>query len=300
MEINKVAVLGCGIMGRFIAGAVAGAGIPTIIFKMTQEDKLGEVREKFYKGLDKEKQDVVQKNLSWYPWAYRVQDIKDCDLVIEAIPEKLSEKQELFKEISLLIRPNTILASNTSTLSVADLAKEVIFPERFIGMHFFNPPAVAKLVEVVQTRTVDPGVVEEVQSFVRKLGLIPLVVADTPGFVVNRLMMNDLIYAILCLENKLAKMENMDMRKFALVHPMGPFELCDHIGLDTVFSMATILHKDLQDDRFKPPRLLRRLVENHMLGKKSKLGFYDYTAKPKHPNPEVSELINLDKGSLAW
>lgn len=301
MSIQKVAVIGCGLMGREIALATASAGIPTMIFKMTREEELSKVRDKFNERLDKEKQKIVQ----WDCWKHRgeVEGFKDCDLAIETIVEDLHEKRALFSQLDNLLNPMAIIASNTSTLSVAELASATMRPGRVAGLHFFNPPSVAKLVEVVQTASVYASVVEELQSFVRQLGLTPLVVANTPGFVVNRLMMNDLIYAILCLEGRLAKMEDMDMAKrLGLVHPMGPFELCDHVGLDTILSMAKILYKDLQDERFKPPMLLQRLVKNQMLGRKSKnkLGFYNYNLKPKCPNPEVYALINLERRSLAW
>ncbi|TSC83962.1 MAG: 3-hydroxybutyryl-CoA dehydrogenase [Parcubacteria group bacterium Gr01-1014_13] len=282
MSIETVGVIGSGLMGRFIAQATASAGVPTILIKRTP----GEHKQK-------EMPNLILSN--------KLADVDLCDLVIESIKEDLSEKQKLFQEIDPLAKSKTIFASNTSTLSIAELANQTR-ANRFLGTHFFNPPSVAKLVEVVQTPKVDTGVVEEVQTFVRnKLGLTPLVVSNTPGFIVNRFMMNSLVYAILCLEDGLAKMEDMDQAiKLGLVHPMGPFELCDHVGLDTILSMARILHKNLRDERFRPPALLQRLVESQMLGRKSKLGFYDYNTKPKCPNSEVAALINWDKRSLAY
>lgn len=291
MEIRKVAVLGCGVMGQGIARACALAGLPTTIFKVTPGD-LDAVHKKFDARLAKEVENkklklldqlIIEEKLGW---SDKFADIRGCDLVIESIVEDYSAKQALFRLIEEPLSDRMILASNTSTLSIAYLAKDVVFPQRVIGLHFFNPVAAMNLVEVVRTAKTDMAVLRAAHEFVVKLGKTSVIVDDTPGFVVNRLMMNSLMYAISCLEDGVASMEDIDQAmKLGLGHPMGPFALCDYIGLDVVLAMARNLWSGTNEKRFAPPSSLRKLVGLGMLGKKTKKGFYDYTTNPVRPNP---------------
>ncbi len=290
MTIQKVGVLGCGVMGLGIARAAAGARFPTTIVKVTP-GKLDEVKARFVKGLEgdvaKERlsQDVANSIIAHLSWSDRVDDIKDCDLVIESIVEDLAMKQRLFMQLDEAAKLDAIFASNTSTLSIMELARRTTRYKRFVGLHFFNPVSVMKLVEVVQTPHVDAGVVEEAQSFVRLLGKTPEVVLDSPGFMVNRLLTPYLLDAIRVFESGIASMESIDQSmKLGCNHPMGPLELCDYIGLDIVMAMAMNLYSKLNEERFAPPRLLFHMVAQGRLGKKTKNGFYDYTVNPKQPN----------------
>ncbi len=307
MIIQKVGVIGCGAMGLGIARVAAAAGLQTILYKTTSIGTLHEVMVNFEKGLEtevekkrltKEAQAVILENLTG---TYEMDHLKDRDLLIESIVEDLSEKQKLFKQLDEVANPGTILASNTSTLSITKLASVTRRADRVLGLHFFNPVPVMKLVEIVRTPSTSADVVEAAKSFVRLLGKTPVDVGDRPGFVVNRLLTAYLLDAIRSFESGLASMEDIDQAmKLGCNHPMGPLELCDFIGLDIVCAMAANLYSKLKEERFAPPPLLRNLVALEMLGKKTKNGFYDYTVKPYRPNPDLAALMVQDNGCRAW
>jgi len=194
-------------------------------------------------------------------------------------------KEQLFRVLDGMAKPGTIFASNTSTFSIMEFAYQTTRYKHFVGLHFFNPVSAMKLVEVVQTSHVEAGVMEEAQSFVRLLGKTPVVVLDSPGFLVNRLLTPLLLDAIRVFESGIASMESIDQSmKLGCNHPMGPLELCDYIGLDIVMAMAMNLYSKLREERFAPPKLLCHMVATAMLGRKTKSGFYDYTVDPKRPN----------------
>ncbi len=312
MSIQKVAVIGTGVMGQGIARAMAIAGIKTTIFKVTRQEDVFQEVAKFEDRLDKEvnrgklnssAQTSILLNLRWLPWNSRAEILSDCDLVVESIVEDFAEKQKLFRQIDGAVKPEVILASNTSTLSIAKLASATGRAKRFLGLHFFNPVDKMRLVEVVQTPSVDADVVNAGKELVQLLDKTPVVSGDTPGFLVNRLLFPYLLDAIRNFEKSLGSIEDMDLAmQLGCNHPMGPFALCDYIGLDVVLKIANIFHEELRDERFEPPFLLKRLVESGMLGLKSekKLGFYSYGVGPKTQNPELSGFITLDRSSGAW
>ena len=291
MITQRIGVLGCGVMGQGIARAAAGAGMTTILCKVTPGD-LDQVKAEFMSRLEKSKltpetKSAIRANLYW---ADQIGDLKDCDLVIESIVEDLLKKQDLFRQLDGIVKPEAIFASNTSTLSISDLANVTGRQDRFLALHFFNPTSAMHLVEVAYTKSTATSVVNAGKSFVHKVGKKPIIVGDdSPGFVVNRLLMNSLLYAIRSWEDDLASMEDIDQAiKLGLRHPMGPFTLCDFIGLDVVLAMSKNLCSGLKDKCFAPRPSLRRLVSLGMLGKKTEKGFYDYTADPARPNNVLS------------
>jgi 3-hydroxyacyl-CoA dehydrogenase len=295
MNDPKVAVLGCGTMGQGIARVCAANGLRTVLFKLTNEQNVDEVRTTFQDGLQKEALSPKAKlskeehldilgNLSWSTWTDRVYNIKDCDVVIESTEEKLSTKQDLFKQLDFLVKPSAILASNTSTLSITELASVTKRADRVIGFHAFNPFKVMKLVEVAKTKSTSAKTVEAGRTFAQRLGKMPIVVGDTPGFIVNRLLTPYLLDAIRGYKTGPASMEDIDSAvKTDYKFPMGPIELADYIGLDILLAMAKSLHSSLHEERFTPPAELQSLVDKNMLGKKTKIGFYDYKAVKRTP-----------------
>jgi 3-hydroxybutyryl-CoA dehydrogenase len=214
-----------------------------------------------------------------------LQDLKDCDLVVEAIVEKLPAKRELFAELDALCPAQTIFASNTSSLTIIEIAASTKRPQRFVGLHFFNPVPVMKLVEVVRTIATDPAVYEEMVAFGAKLGKTPVRANDSGGFIVNRLLVPYLLDAIRALEEGAGSVVDIDnSMKLGCGYPMGPFTLLDFVGLDTTYYISQIMFDEFKEKRFAAPRLLKRMVLAGWHGKKSGRGFYDY-ADPANPKP---------------
>jgi len=212
-------------------------------------------------------------------------DLRECDLVIEAIVEQLSAKRELFGALDALCPPATIFASNTSSLSITEMARATRRAERFVGLHFFNPVPVMKLVEVIGTIATEPAVFDEAMAFAARLGKTPVRAADRPGFIVNRLLVPYLLDAVRALEEGVASIEDIDnSMKLGCGHPMGPFTLLDFVGLDTTVSIADILFGEFREKRFAPPPLLKRMVLAGWSGRKAGRGFYDYS-DPRKPRP---------------
>jgi 3-hydroxybutyryl-CoA dehydrogenase len=288
--IRSVGVLGCGIMGAGIARVAAAAGLPTTIVKVTPGTP-DAARSKLEQALARElakgklTEEAHKRILANLTWTTHAEDLRDSDLVIESVVEDVVKKQEFFEDLDQLCKPETILASNTSTLCITELAAATRRADRFLGLHFFNPVPMMKLVEVVPTLATDERVVAAAEGFARALGKTPIVVRDATGFVVNRLLTPYLLDAIRSLESGLAQVQDIDQSmQLGCGHPMGPFALCDFIGLDIVFAMAQNLFQEFREPRFAPPPLLRRMVAAGMLGKKRQKGFYDYTAEPIRPN----------------
>jgi 3-hydroxybutyryl-CoA dehydrogenase len=221
----------------------------------------------------------------------RLEEFGDCDLVIEAIIEDLDAKKDLLAGLDRVARPEAVFASNTSSLSIIELAMATRRPARFIGLHFFNPVPLMKLVEVVKTVLTDPAVVQLGLDFARRLGKTPVLTADRAGFIVNRLLIPYLLDAIRVLEEGAGTIEDIDQgMKLGCNYPMGPFTLLDFVGIDTTYSIAEILFSEYREKRFAPPPLLRRMVLAGMLGRKSGKGFYDYS-DPK--NPKVNKQLQV-------
>jgi len=213
-----------------------------------------------------------------------IEHLKDCDLIIEAIIENLPAKHELFRVLDEICAKQTIFASNTSSLTITEIATATKRPQRFVGLHFFNPVPVMKLVEVVKTIATDPAVYEEMVAFGAKLGKTPVRASDSTGFIVNRLLVPYLLDAIRALEEGVGSIEDIDnSMKLGCGHPMGPLTLLDFVGLDTTYYIANIMFDEFRERRFAPPPLLKRMVLAGWNGRKAGRGFYDYSdpQKPK-------------------
>jgi 3-hydroxybutyryl-CoA dehydrogenase len=218
-------------------------------------------------------------------WTTHLHDLADVDLVIESIVEELPVKREHFSRLDDVVQEGAIFATNTSTLTVAELAAATRRPERFVGLHFFNPVHAMKLVEVAPALRTAPETVETCMGFARSLGKLPVLVADSTGYIVNRLLVPYMVDAIACLERGLGSIADIDAAmQNGANHPMGPLALADFIGLDIVFHMASLLQDEYKEARFAPPGLLRRMVLGGFLGRKAGKGFYDYGKTPPAAN----------------
>ena len=289
MAIQKVGVVGCGLMGSGIAQVCAQAGFPTIVREVSAE-----IVEKGLKSIDKNLARLVEKNTITDAQKTEVRgrlkgttalaDLKDCDLIIEAIIEQLPAKRDLFGALDALCPPSTIFASNTSSLTITEIATATKRPQRFVGLHFFNPVPVMKLVEVVRTIATDDAVYEEMVAFGGKLGKTAVRAHDSTGFIVNRLLVPYLLDAIRALEEGVGSIEDIDnSMKLGCGHPMGPLTLLDFVGLDTTYYIANIMFEEFRERRFASPPLLKRMVLAGWNGRKAGRGFYDYSdpQKPK-------------------
>ncbi len=289
MAIKKVGVVGCGLMGSGIAQVCAAAGFETVVREVAPE-----VVEKGLKGIDKNLARLVEKGTiteaqkseirGRLKGTTAIEDLKDCDLVIEAIIEQLPAKRELFAKLDTLCGPNAIFASNTSSLTITEISTATKRPERFVGLHFFNPVPVMKLVEVVRTISTDPAVYDEMVEFGAMLGKVPVRAHDSTGFIVNRLLVPYLLDAIRALEEGVGSIEDIDnSMKLGCGHPMGPLTLLDFVGLDTTYYIANIMFEEFREKRFASPPLLKRMVLAGWNGRKAGRGFYDYAdpSKPK-------------------
>ena len=294
MEIRKVGVAGCGLMGSGISQVAAVAGFSTVVLEASQEllDKgLASIGRSLSKFVEKGELSAEQKSQTLgrlLPTLTR-EEFADCDLVIEAIVENLERKKQLFRELDRLVKPEALLASNTSSCSITELMTATRRPARFLGLHFFNPVPLMRLVEVVKTVATDPEVVQLGLDFARRLGKTPILTTDRAGFIVNRLLIPYLMDAVRAFEEGFGTIEDIDQgMKLGCNHPMGPFALMDFIGIDTTYSIAEILFNEYREKRFAPPPLLKRMFLAGMYGRKTGKGFYDY-ADPK--NPKANKLL---------
>jgi 3-hydroxybutyryl-CoA dehydrogenase len=290
MEIREVGVVGCGLMGSGIAQVSASAGFPTIVVEATQElcDRgLGNISKRLARLVEKgslaaEQRAAIEKRLRT---TTDLSQLSHCDLVIEAIIENPEEKTKLWRALDGILKPEAIRASNTSSVSITQMMVATRRPERFLGMHFFNPVPVMTLVELVKTLVTDPEVYQTAVEFTRRLGKTAVHTTDRPGFIVNRLLVPYLTDAIRALEEGVGSIPDIDRAMtLGCNHPMGPFVLMDFVGLDTTYYIANILYEEFREARFAPPGLLKRLVIAGRLGRKSGKGFYDYS-DPNAPKP---------------
>jgi 3-hydroxybutyryl-CoA dehydrogenase len=282
VEIRKVGVCGAGLMGNGIAQTCASAGFEVVLMEVA-DAPLQRGMQTITKSLDKfvEKQKLSSSErdatLARIKPTTNVKDLKDCDLVIEAIVENVDAKTALFQELDALLAPEGIICTNTSSLCVIELAAKTKRPNRVAGLHFFNPVPIMKLVEVVKTIATTQEVIDALFDFARKLGKEPILAKDTTGFVVNRLLVPYLLYAIKVYDEGLASKEDIDKgMKLGCGYPMGPLELLDFVGLDTTYYIAQIMFDEFKDPMMAPPPLLRRMVLAGHYGRKSGKGFYDY------------------------
>jgi 3-hydroxybutyryl-CoA dehydrogenase len=292
MEIRKVGVVGCGLMGSGIAQVTAMSGFPTVIREVSRPllDKgLAFIEKSLAKFVEKGALTAEQKSQTQarlHP-TLSLEEFADCDLVIEAIIENLERKRELFGELDKKVKPLAIFASNTSSLSITEMMTATQRAPRFLGLHFFNPVSLMKLVEVVKTVVTVPEVVETGLDYGRRVGKTPILTSDRGGFIVNRLLVPYLLDAIRALEEGVGSIEDIDNgMKLGCGHPMGPLTLNDFVGLDTTYYIAEILFNEYREKRFAPPPLMKRMVLAGMLGRKTGKGFYDYS-DPKNPKPNT-------------
>ena len=282
MEIRTVGVLGCGLMGSGIAQVSAGAGYETIVREVNDaalEAGLARVRKFLADGVAKGKvtEEAQNKTLGNLTGTTNAADLKDCDIVIEAIVENLDEKRAIYEAVEAVVRPSTIIASNTSSLCITELAAATKRPDRFGGLHFFNPVPLMKLVEVIRALTTSEETGQALTAFAASLGKEPIAAPDRPGFIVNRLLVPYLLDAIREYERGLGTIEDIDKgMKLGCGYPMGPFTLLDFVGLDTTYYIANIMFEEFREPRFAPPPLLKRMVLAGHHGRKTKRGFYTY------------------------
>jgi 3-hydroxybutyryl-CoA dehydrogenase len=285
-EIKRVGVCGSGLMGSGIAQVAAAAGYEVVVLEAVQaalEKGLAGIKKSLEKFVEKGtlKADDREATLGRIKTTIRVEDLKDCDLVIEAIIENMATKRELFAKLDALLAPHAIICSNTSSLCVIEMAAVTKRPKQVAGLHFFNPVPLMKLVEVVKTILTSKETIDTLYAFAKKLGKTPILAQDTPGFIVNRLLVPYLLYAIRVYEQGLASREDIDEgMRLGCGHPMGPLTLLDFVGLDTTYYIAEIMFDEFKDPMFAPPPLLKRMVLAGMHGKKSGKGFYDYKGTP--------------------
>jgi 3-hydroxybutyryl-CoA dehydrogenase len=284
-KIKKVGVLGCGLMGSGIAEVAARAGYETVVREVTSElvDKgLEKIRGSLGKAVEKGKLDAAARDetVSRLAGTVDLAALADCDLVVEAIVENLEEKRKTFSALDEAVQGDAIFASNTSSLTITQIAMFTKRPDQFVGLHFFNPVPVMKLVEVVRTILTSDETFKTAFEFARSLGKEPIACRDNSGFVVNRLLVPYLLDAIRALEEGVGSVEDIDKgMQLGCGYPMGPFTLLDFVGLDTTYYIANIMFEEYREKRFAPPPLLKQMVLAGRLGKKSGRGFYDYGKK---------------------
>ena len=288
--IQKVGVLGCGLMGSGIAQVTATAGYSTIVKEVSEE-----FLKKGMAGIEKSLGKFVEKGtltaqqrtetLGRLKTTTSFDDLANCDIVIEAITENLGTKRDTFAALDKIVKPVAIFASNTSSLVITEMMTATKRFDRFIGMHFFNPVPLMKLVEIVSTITTTSDVMDQAMKFATSLGKVPIRTSDRSGFIVNRLLVPYLLDAVRALEEGVGSVEDIDKgMKLGCGYPMGPFTLLDFVGLETTYYIANIMFEEFREKRFAPPPLLKRLVLAGHHGKKTGRGFYDYS-DPANPKP---------------
>jgi 3-hydroxybutyryl-CoA dehydrogenase len=288
--IRKVGVLGCGLMGSGIAQVAATAGYPTVVKEVADDflkKGMAGIEKSLGRFVEKGTLTAEQRNetMARLKGTTKFEDLAECDIVIEAITENLEVKRETYATIDKIVKPSAIFASNTSSLVITEMMTATTRVDRFIGMHFFNPVPLMKLVEVVGTITTSREVLDQAMKFGTSLGKVPIRTSDRSGFIVNRLLVPYLLDAVRALEEGVGGVEDIDKgMKLGCGYPMGPFTLLDFVGLETTYYIANIMFEEFREKRFAPPPLLKRLVLAGHHGKKTGRGFYDY-ADPANPKP---------------
>jgi 3-hydroxybutyryl-CoA dehydrogenase len=286
---DVVGVVGCGLMGSGIAQVCAEAGHRVIVREVDERALaagLGRVRAFLQKGVDRGKMAAERRDaiLGAITGTTRLADLAPADVVIEAVVENIAAKRELFAALDGICRPETLFASNTSSLSITEMAAGTAHPGRFVGLHFFNPAPIMKLLEVVRAPVTAPAAFDRALAFARGLGKTAVAARDTTGFIVNRLLVPYMLDAVRVYEQGLASIVDIDeSMRLGCGHPMGPLTLLDFVGIDTTYYIANIMFDEMRETRFAPPPLMKRMVQAGMYGKKSGRGFYDYSAEPPRP-----------------
>src|SRR5215470_3644619 len=282
MAITNVGVIGCGLMGSGIVQVSAQAGFDVLFVEANDElvkRGLGRLRETLEGLASRGKLDAKAKDaaLGRIAGTTRLDDLKSCDLVVEAMTENQTLKNETFAKLHTICAPHAILASNTSSCNVTAMAAATGRPGQVLGLHFFNPVPLMKLVEVVQTILTEDGAVRAAYEWVQAVGKVPVLAKDSTAFIVNRLLVPYLLDAIRIYEGGLATLEDIDQAmKLGCGYPMGPFTLLDLVGLDTTMYVAEVMFEEFREARYAPPPLLKRMVMAGRLGRKTGKGFYDY------------------------
>ncbi len=290
MNISKVGVVGCGLMGSGIAEIAAKSGFEVMVREVSDEFlEVGQkrIRKSMDRAVDKEKLTAEDRDAAWERLSFTtaVSDLADCDLVIEAIIEDLEMKNALFGQLDELCGDHTIFASNTSSLTITDMAAHAR-ADRFVGLHFFNPVPVMKLVEVVRTIATSDETYDRAFEFSKALGKVPIAAKDNSGFVVNLLLVPYMLDAIRQLERGVATIEDIDTgMTLGCGYPMGPFTLCDFVGNDTLYKISEIMFDEYREERYAPPPLLKRIVAMGRYGRKTGQGFYDWGGEKPVPLP---------------
>jgi 3-hydroxybutyryl-CoA dehydrogenase len=282
MDVKTVGVVGAGLMGSGIIEAVARGGYDVVAREIDESAVAGgkkRIERSHARALERGKITEEQRNVenARITWTTDLNDLKDCDLVIEAIVENLDMKKDIFSELSRITRPEVILASNTSSVSITALAAATNRPDRVAGMHFFNPVPVMKLVELVQGLQTSQQTLDDLRAFAGTLDKTVVTAKDTPGFIVNYLLVPYLLEAVKMVEDNVATKEDIDTAiQLGLSHPMGPLTLLDFVGLDTTLFIADVMFEEFRQPKYAAPPLLRKMVTAGYLGRKSGRGFYEY------------------------
>ncbi|MCY4635848.1 MAG: 3-hydroxybutyryl-CoA dehydrogenase [Acidobacteria bacterium] len=282
MDYRTIGVVGCGLMGSGIAQVSAQAGYRTIVREIddsTVAAGIGRIESYLAAGVERGKLSAADRDrtLANVSGTSRLEDLADCDLIIEAIVEHVGAKREVFETLEGVVGPETVFASNTSSLCITELAAATRRPERFIGLHFFSPVPIMKLVEVIRGLATSDETFENVFAFGRSVGKDPVTAPDRPGFIANRLLIPYLLDAVRAYEEGLGTIEDIDKTmSLGCGYPMGPFTLLDFVGLDTTCYIAGIMYDEFKDPRYAPPPLLKRMVLAGRHGRKTGRGFYTY------------------------
>ena len=285
MQIKKIGIVGCGLMGSGIAEISAKAGYDVVVVEVTEEflkKGISRIESSTQKAVDKGKSTAEERAtaLARIKGSTNMQDLKDCQMVIEAVIEKMEEKKKVFATLESICPPETILASNTSSLSITEIASSTKNPDRVLGLHFFSPVPVMRLLEVIRSIMVRDDVVEAGVAFGAAVGKQTVVCKDSPGFIVNQLYLPYSLVAIRQWERGLASMEDIDKAMtLGLNYPMGPFTLMDFVGLDIHYNACMSIYEETKDPAYLPPLVLKKMVQAGQLGRKTGKGFYDYSNK---------------------
>ncbi len=299
MEIKKVGVLGCGLMGSGIAQVSAAAGFDVTVLEVDRkfiEKGFAAIRKSLdklaAKGAFAEPADAIFSRLKG---TTSKQELAGCDFIVEAVVENLEEKRKMFASIDPIVKPSAIFASNTSSISITEIMTATARPGQFVGLHFFNPVPLMKLVEVARTIVTTDEAFETAVEFGKKLGKVPVRTSDKTGFIVNRLLVPYLMDAIRAFEEGVGSVADIDASlKLGAGYPMGPFTLLDFVGLDTTYYITHVMFDEFKEKRFSSPSLLKRMVMAGWYGKKNGKGFYDWS-NPEKPVPQDAALRGIIK-----
>jgi 3-hydroxybutyryl-CoA dehydrogenase len=299
MEIKKVGVLGCGLMGSGIAQVSAAAGFDVTVLELDQkflEKGFAAIRKSLEKLASKGAvAESVDKIVARLRGTTNQQDLADCDFIVEAVLENLGEKRKMFAAIDPIVKPAAIFASNTSSISITEIMTATRRPGQFVGLHFFNPVPLMKLVEVARTIATTDETFETACAFGARLGKTPVRTSDKTGFIVNRLLVPYLMDAIRAYEEGVGSIADIDASmKLGAGYPMGPFTLLDFVGLETTYYITEVMFDEFKEKRFSSPSLLKRMVMAGWYGKKNGKGFYDWS-NPEKPVPQDAALRGIAK-----